>query len=241
MHPSLAALGQAFQRDGFVIVPRLYQLDEVRALKDEIRRILAQIEAEARAVGKSEPQFNSGVHVGLAARSAVFRQAMRDSRLLDIVEAAMGPNIEFISDKVVFKNAAASFASPWHQDWPYWEGCHKVSVWVALDDATVENGTLRVIPGSHHAPREHYDPQDGRAFSNRVRPQEVDESQAVSAIMEAGGAVFFHDLVVHGSHASTTQQDRWVWIPTYRDATEGTNDPPYEWAVAAAVVREQNR
>lgn len=231
-------LGEDFARDGFVIVPHLYELKEVKAFKAEIRRLFAEIKAEVIEAGEdSENLFGSGVYVGLAARSPVFRQAMRDARLLDILEAAMGSNIEFISDKVVFKNATTTYASPWHQDWPYWEGCHKISVWVALDDATPQNGTLRVIPGSHRVPREHYDPQDGRAFSNRVRPQEIDESQAVTATIEAGGAVFFHDLTIHGSHAVTTQQDRWVWIPTYRNAIEGTNDPFYDWAMAADVVR----
>ena len=50
---------------------------------------------------------------------------------------------------MVFKNEAMTFASPWHQDWSYWYGAHKLSIWVALDDATVENGCLKLFPGSH--------------------------------------------------------------------------------------------
>ena len=235
---SLSEIGEAFERDGFVIVPNLYTHEEVKALKEEIRRIVTELKGEADQAGEDpELLLRSGVYVGLAGRSPVFREAVRDPRLLDILEATMGPDIEFISDKVVFKNAATDYASPWHQDWPYWGGCHKVSVWVALDDATPENGTLRVIPGSHKKALEHHDPADGLAFSNRVHASDIDESTAITATVEAGGAVFFHDLAVHGSHASTTRQDRWVWIPTYRDAVEGAGDPEYTWAVAAAVLR----
>lgn len=234
----LTEIGEAYRRDGFVIVPHLYQSDEAKALKAEIHRILAELKAEAEQAGEDpESWLSSGVYVGLAARSSVFQEAVRDPRLLDILEAVIGPNIEFISDKVVFKNAATDYASPWHQDWPYWGGCHKVSVWVALDDATLENGTLRVIPGTHKTALQHHDPGEAVAFSNRVGAEEINESAAVTATLEAGGAVFFHDLAVHGSHASTTRRDRWVWIPTYRDAVEGVRDPDYEWAVAAAVLR----
>lgn len=238
MKMSPAEIGEAYSRDGFVIVPHLYRSDEAQALKAEIHRIVAELKSEAERAGEdAESWLSSGVYVGLAARSPVFREAVRDPRLLDVLEVVVGPNIEFISDKLVFKNAATDYASPWHQDWPYWGGCHKVSVWVALDDATPENGTLRVIPGTHRAALQHHDPGGGVAFSNRVGAAEIDESAAVTATLEAGGAVFFHDLAVHGSHASVTQQDRWVWIPTYRDAVEGRHDPDYEWAVAAAVLR----
>lgn len=228
--------GEQLATDGYLIVPNLFSLEEVKQLKAEIRRIITEVKGEADEAGIDPATLmRSGVYVGLAARSEVFQRAVADPRLLDVLETAMGHNIEFLSDKVVFKDATTDYGSPWHQDWPYWGGTHKWSVWVALDDATPENGTLRVIPGSHKAPQDHYDPGDGIAFSNRLKEGSVDESTAVSATVEAGGAVFFHDLTIHGSHDCTIKEDRWVWIPTYRVA--GAQDPDYSWAVAAKVVR----
>ena len=61
-------------------------------------------------------------------------------------------------------------------------------------------------------------------------PGAVDESLAVTAEIEAGGAVFFHDLTLHSSHPNRSGEERWVWIPTYRDANAEDND--YPWAVA---------
>lgn len=228
--------GEQLEQDGYLIIPNLYSVDEVKQFKDEIRHIISDVKGEADEAGIDPATLmRSGVYVGLAARSEVFQRAVADARLLDVLETAMGPSIEFLSDKVVFKDAATAYGSPWHQDWPYWGGTHKWSVWVALDDATIENGTLRVIPGSHKTAMEHYDPGDGIAFSNRIQEGTVDESTAVSATVEAGGAVFFHDLTIHGSHDCTAGEDRWVWIPTYREV--GANDPEYSWAVAATVVR----
>jgi len=235
---SLEALGEQFATDGFVIVPHLFSRQEVKALKEEIGNVLRTAAGEADQDGLSpEDLRKSGVFVGLAANSDIFKAAVGDPRLLDILSVAMKSSIEFISDKVVFKNPKTAFASPWHQDWPYWEGCHKVSVWVPLDDASEANGTLRVIPKTQTQKFRHFDPGENIAFSNRISAELLDESAAVTANVEAGGAVFFHDLTVHGSHASTSPSDRWVWIPTYRDPVAGAADPYYAWAVAAKVLR----
>jgi hypothetical protein len=230
-------LGKAFLEDGFVVVPNLFTRAESAAIKAECRKIVEDVSAEIRASG-GDPKvaLRTGVLVGLAARSAFFKDAVKDPRLLDVLEAVQGPNIEFLSDKVVYKNDATDFGSPWHQDWPYWRGSHKISVWVALDDVSPANGCLKVLPRSHAEFVAHDgDASDGFGFGHRLAPGAVDESRAVIAQLEAGGAVFFHDLTLHSSYPNHAHADRWVWIPTYRDAQ--ANDPDYPWAVAAAVVR----
>jgi phytanoyl-CoA hydroxylase len=125
-----------FDTDGFTIRRGLFTEQEVTGFKQEICRLLETHEA------------HGGVFVGLAANSLVFRELAGDTRLLDELETILGPNIEFLSDKVVLKSAATDYGSPWHQDWPYWKGIHKVSVWIALDPATPENGCLKLLPGS---------------------------------------------------------------------------------------------
>ena len=219
-----------FAKDGFAIVRNLFTRDEVQRLKSECIAVLKAAEAETGNVA------GHGVYVGLAARSEVFQAAVADPRLLDILEGILAPDIEFLSDKAVFKSETMTFASPWHQDWSYWHGAHKLSIWVALDDATRKNGCLKLLPGSHTAAVRHDgDASDGHGFGNRLRPDAVDESRSVTAELAAGGAVFFHDLTLHASHPNASGEERWVWIPTYRDAN--AEDADYPWAVAAKVVR----
>lgn len=235
-----AKLTDQFSRDGYLIIPRLYTREECAALKTEIRRVLDEVRREAEAAGRDPDVIaHTGVYVGLAARSPMFREALRDPRLLDVLEAVMAPNIAFLSDKAVFKSATTEYASPWHQDYAYWLGSHKFSVWVALDDVTPENGALKVLPGSHRQFVSHQNEEGENRFNNRVRPEDIDESRAVTASMEAGGAVFFHDLTLHASHPNTSGAERYVWIPTYRDAQ--AEDPPYSFAVAAAPVRGEGQ
>ena len=221
-----------FEKTGFAIVPNLFTRSEVRKLKLECIDILNVVKKETGHVA------GHGVYVGLAVRSPVFQKAVADTRLLNVLENILAPNIEFLSDKVVFKSESMTFASPWHQDWHYWHGAHKLSIWVALDDATLENGCLKLFPGSHKSAIVHDgDASDGYGFGNRLRPDAVDESLIVTAELEAGGAIFFHDLTLHASHPNTSGAERWVWIPTYRDAE--VEDTDYPWAVAAKVVREE--
>ena len=219
-----------FSRDGFAIARNLFERSEVQRLKLECIDILEAVKAETGAVA------GHGVYVGLAARSPVFQTAVGDARILDILESIYASDIEFLSDKVVFKSETTTFASPWHQDWSYWYGAHKLSIWVALDDATVENGCLKLFPGSHKSAIIHDgDASDGNGFGNRLQPGAVDENRAVTAEIAAGGAVFFHDLTLHASHPNISGAERWVWIPTYRDAK--AEDTDYPWAVAAKVLR----
>ena len=182
----MTTLRDDFTRDGFAVAPNLFTRDEAQRLKSECIDILKAVKAETGAAA------GHGVHVGLAARSPVFQTAVGDARILDILEGILAPDIEFLSDKVVFKSDSMTFASPWHQDWHYWHGAHKLSLWVALDDVTVENGCLKLFPGSHKSAIVHDgDASDGHGFGNRLRPDAVDESLAVTAELEAGRCCLF--------------------------------------------------
>lgn len=230
-------IAESYHRDGFVIVPTLLPAEEAREIKNEIALVLEQVSEEARQRGQDlQSATAGGVYVGLSARSEKMKALAANPRILGVLETVLAPNIEFLSDKVVFKGGKTDFSTPWHQDWTYWEGAHKVSVWLALDNAEIANGCMKLIPGSHHKVVAH----DGEAlpdgsFANQLKPSSVDESIAVCGAIPAGGAVFFHDLALHASYPNTSGRDRWAWIGTYRDAHAG--DTAYDWAVAAAVVR----
>lgn len=161
----------------------------------------------------------SGVEVfKVADLSDAMRSIVCDSRIVSTLRDIVGQHIEFLSVKPVYKSAVVSFASPWHQDWQYWGGAPKVSVWIALDAATIANGCLRFVPGSHLRPWGHEKAEDGHGFANRISEESLAGQNIVDAVMNAGDALFFHDLLLHASHPNTSGRDRWSMIPTYRDA-----------------------
>lgn len=201
-----AKLKQAYDRDGYIIIPGLYTAEQMLQWKQALQAAL-------KAEHFKDP---SGVRVWLdRTLPQPVMSAMSDPHVVNILQCLIGPDIEFLSAKAVFKDGKTSFGSPWHQDWFYWEGSTKISVWIALDDATVDNGCLTVAPGTHTRV---FAKQvvGGAGFINRVKDEDLAACKTLSAPIRRGDAIFFHDLLVHGSNANTVGGDRWSLISTYR-------------------------
>lgn len=207
---------EAFHRDGFVIVRALYQ----NAQMLEWKRVLKEVLEEEKRTGKVDPAglAASGVRVwGPDRIHPMLLEAMRDNHVTPVLKQVIGPHVEFLSAKAVFKDSATNFSSPWHQDWFYWEGATKMSVWIALDDATPDNGCLKFVPGSHRKvfPKKVVN----EAFGNRIDEKDLEGWPVVTAAVNRGDCVFFSDKAVHSSHPNKTGADRWSVISTYRDAS----------------------
>lgn len=227
----LGDLKRQYESNGFIVVDSIFTQEEIRSMKAEVKAVLNR-----EGIFSRENNASNGVFVGLSANSDIFKKIAADRRIINVLRDLIGKQIVFLSDKVVFKNAVTDFGSPWHQDWPYWKGSHKLSVWVALDDATIKNGCLKVIPGSHRRGEllHRGEAIDNFGFNNRMNPEDIDETTVVSLPIEAGGAVFFQDLLLHASHPNTSGEDRWALISTYKDGTQP--DPSYDWAVASFPI-----
>ena len=208
-----------YQRDGYVIVPDLISPVDAVAWK-------AQLKARLQAEGNLE--IPSGVRVWMCNNMDDQSSALLQSpRVVAILQQLIGPHVEFLSYKAVFKNAQTSFRSPWHQDWAYWQGSAKISIWIALDDATPENGCLQLIPGSQRAVIEMKEIEDGKGFGRRITDDQVADMPIVTAPVPRGAGIFFHDLTLHASCPNVNGADRWSVIPTYRDAA--TPDSSTVW------------
>jgi len=102
---------------------------------------------------------------------------------------------------------------PWHQDEAYWEPSlvyRALGCWLPLDDATVENGCMSFIPGSHRSevlPHRHVgdDPTVHALFTT---PADADIARASAVPVRAGGAVFHHSRTLHASGPNTTDRVR---------------------------------
>lgn len=222
---------QQFAEKGYVVIEDLFSTEEVRKLKLEVARVLEEVKKE-----KGAEAVKHGVYVGMSAASALFRQAAAKPELAAVLKKIIGEQVIFLSDKVVFKDSKVDFGSPWHQDYPYWEGSHKFSVWIALDDAARENGCLKILPGSHLKGALHHGEgdNDGNGFSSRLKEEDIDQSQIVDLPASRGTAIVFHDLLFHASYPNQSGKDRVALISTYKDGTQ--EDPSYEWAKAAFPI-----
>ncbi len=130
-------------------------------------------------------------------------------------------------DQALFKKPWANPTS-WHLDTPFWSFSDRraLSIWVALDDATLENGCLFFIPGSHK----------GTAFENPGIGRNMDsifeyypqyrESQTVAAPMKAGSCSFHNGLTIHGAHANMTPGSRRAMTCAYMPDGNSYNGIP---------------
>lgn len=206
MKTSAATARERYERDGFLIVPHLLEAAECDRLKVEARRVL---DAHAKP--------GASVHVHVAAVSPLFRALAGDPRMVRMLRPLMPHGVMFLSDKIVYKSAEKTFPTPWHYDCFYWRNTRpKLSVWIPLDDATAENGTLKVIPGSHRRIWHMAGmAQPSGDFQNAITDGDWREDEAKICALERGGAIVFSDRLVHASTANTAARDRYVIIGTY--------------------------
>jgi phytanoyl-CoA hydroxylase len=119
-------------------------------------------------------------------------------RLVPLIEQLIGADYRMVQDMALLKPPFHGAEKPWHQDTAYFDYTPLggvIGVWIALDAATVENGCMQVIPGSHlQGPAQHYHVRDCQLADGRV-----DVDRAVVVPLEPGGALFFSGLIHHGT------------------------------------------
>jgi len=101
-------------------------------------------------------------------------------------------------------------ATAWHLDNPYWSfhSRHAITVWIALDDATVQNGCMHYLPGSHKLARyDNTDLDENMSGLFDVYP-EFSEIEPVIGEMKAGDAGFHNGLTAHAAGANMTPYPR---------------------------------
>ncbi len=147
----------------------------------------------------------------------VYDAAMRDPRITDLVAQLIGPNLRQNGTKLNMKSA--SFGSPveWHQDWAFYPQTNDdlLAVGVCMDDMTLENGCLMVIPGSHKGPM--YDHHQNGIFVGAVTDPdfEPDPENVVSLQVKAGGITIHHARMLHASAPNRSTKTRRLLLYQY--------------------------
>lgn len=128
--------------------------------------------------------------------SAAFKNFSQDPKLMRMLEALIGPAPILYGDMALCKPPRIGSEKPWHQDGAYftYEPFDAgVDVWLALDDASAENGCMFVLPGAHKlGPKKHVHLNDCTIVEGRL-----DYSQAVPVELRAGGILLFSTLLPH--------------------------------------------
>jgi len=210
---------------------------------------LTQVCMESRRVFSSNfdislPQrgvkYDTPMHVG----PAVFR-LLTSPRLLDVVESIVGPEVfsnpvQHIRTKLppkVFKHGAQANGLvgkvEWHQDngvvLPEADIATILTVWLPLTDATIENGCMQVIPGSHLEGLREHCPMDQLRIPNQL----LELNRAKPLPMQAGSALLMNQRTIHASLDNVTEdQVRISFDLRYQPVGQPTGRPAFPGFVA---------
>lgn len=142
-----------------------------------------------------------------------FAGLIRHPRLIEAASQIIGPDLLVWSCGFFIKEADSRSFVSWHQDLNYWglDGDREVTAWFALTPATVENGCMRFVPGSHRrkdVPHVDRFAPDNLLTRGQEIAVEVDEASAVNVLLRAGEASFHNGHMFHASGPNKTNSRR---------------------------------
>lgn len=215
-----------FARDGYLIVPNLFDAEEIALLRETARRDHVML---SHGFGvKDTTGRETKLSLWNTAGDDIYGVIARCRRVVDSMEQLLGGEVYHYHSKMSIKEPHEGGAWEWHQDYGYWyqNGClfpDMASVFIAVDASTRENGCLQVLRGSHRMGRiEHgrYGDQTG-ADPERVAAA-CERMETVYCVLNPGDACFFHSNTLHRSDANNSDEPRWSLLCCYNAAS---NDP----------------
>ncbi|MGG1515378.1 phytanoyl-CoA dioxygenase family protein [Paenibacillus oryzisoli] len=212
---------EQYKEKGYIRFDNLFTPEEM----DRVCTIIDEFDAESeRQLNAKGAQFNSipkqiNFTSGLNFMHPDLQRFIADDRFVDITTSILGPDIRLYWDQSVYKRPEADRDFPWHQDNGYvpTEPVHYVTCWLALEDATIENGCIWIQEGTHH-----------KGFVEHVRTEigqvcyDGDE-EGTPVELQKGSMVAFHSLLFHRSTPNRSQKIRKGYVIQF--SVEGSVNP----------------
>jgi ectoine hydroxylase-related dioxygenase (phytanoyl-CoA dioxygenase family) len=209
---------EQYRRDGFAVLAGALSRHEVDAINAEALRIcrgdlgsIAESHSNEAPVGLSATELESDEDVLRRflcihyphKLSTTIRESVTQPAIVNVLTRVIGANVKSMQSMLFIKSEGKP-GQAWHQDEHFIPTRDRslAGVWIALDDATIENGCLWVMPGSHapgvlYPDREQDDPRFDCTAESFGFPYE--ESDAVPVEIPAGAALFFNGYLLHRS------------------------------------------
>lgn len=228
-----------FYRDHgyFVCQHPLFPEKKFQQLQALFENLLAELPEGKRPEAMDVPHF---------AHPELFEWLL-SAEVLDFVEAFIGPDIVLWSSHFISKPPGDGKRVPWHEDSAYWaprlSEQEVLTVWLAIDDSTRENGCMRVVSDTHTHGFSDYVNVDSKThvFGREIVPEQVDESRVVDLELKAGQCHIHHAKMVHGSNPNTSPMRRCGYTMRYMPAwVEVLSDGPHA-AHAVYLARGEDR
>jgi len=214
-----------YRREGFLVYAEpVLPRRKFDALKEHFEEELAALPGDVRPETMDVPHF---------ADVKLFDWLLSDE-VLDLVEPIIGGDIALFSSHFICKPKGDGRRVPWHEDSYYWREMiapmEVVTVWLAIDPSTGENGAMRVIPRSLNGNSE-YEGVDASTnlFPSEVKRELVDEGKAVTLVLQPNHASLHDGRLLHGSPANNSNLRRCGYTMRYMPATVKLSEAAQAW------------
>jgi ectoine hydroxylase-related dioxygenase (phytanoyl-CoA dioxygenase family) len=239
-----------FNEQGYLQLDRLADVDEIAWVREIYDRLFADRVGWDRgqqfdlagtddpAAKPRLPQLMNPANYAPELEKAAFRRAA-----LEIARQLLGPDAERGDEHAICKPATDGAATPWHQDEAYWDPAFSydaLSIWIPLQEATLINGCMQFIPGSHHGQilPHHSINHDVRVHG--LETDEVDPRHAVAVPLAAGGCTIHHSRTLHYTGPNQSGAPRRAYILTFRKPPLPLAAPrDFPWLTARRAARQE--
>jgi ectoine hydroxylase-related dioxygenase (phytanoyl-CoA dioxygenase family) len=216
-----------YRTKGYLAGPRVLSDGQLDTLRRRIEDILTgripfpeHLLGDAATKTRLPGQLPAVKIVNLFRHDKVFAEVMHNPLIASLAGDLMPGPVRVWEDQMVYKPPGDDKAAlAWHQDYTYWDQVGPPELgtcWIALDDATVENGCMHVIPGSHRwrlgYKREDVDGRDPDWLLRRPDMPGDADLTPVPCIVKAGHCHFHHCLTFHGSFGNRTRNPRRSYV-----------------------------
>jgi len=234
---------EQFQREGYFMLESVISEPVVAALRDECMRLVHERDREMEAKGVTTEGITHYkkryfIH-GRDAGSPIMTKFLFSELMAEICRATLGETAYLFHEQYVVKAADTDSKFAWHQDSGYIGHYHRayLSCWCALDDMTVENGTVYILPYS----------RDGRHSTDGIIDHTVEDRSndkvgyrgddpGAPAIVPAGSIVVFSSRTFHRSGPNVTDKYRRCYLAQYSAEPIMNRDGSELWGRAEPIL-----
>jgi ectoine hydroxylase-related dioxygenase (phytanoyl-CoA dioxygenase family) len=218
----LVDAARTYESDGVVCLRQVFDVAWIERLRDLAEEMLS---AAVRHPEQSQELTKEGDdgrfynEMFMWPRHEGFRQVVFQSAAAATVGALMETGkVNVLFDQLLIKEPGTLEWTPWHQDLPFWpfQGSRVCTLWLALDEVTLDSGSVEYIKGSHRW-GQRYQPNsfvgDGRYQQEGLKPlpdidAKRDELDIIHFDMEPGDCTVHHGLTLHGASGNSHTERR---------------------------------
>lgn len=242
-----------YREDGYLALPCLTTADELERLRAIYDRLFEQRvgreqgnQFDLAGADQDEETASLPQILGPSQYAPELKDSLYWRNALRVAQQLLGPETRYMGEHAILKPPFHGAPTPWHQDEAYWNPAleyNSLSVWMPLQDATVENGCLHFVPRSH---RLEVLPHHCIGNDVRVHGLEVDDPEtrgiehAVACPLLAGGITVHHCRTLHYAGPNPTPVPRRAYILGFGTPPVERAEPrDFYWNRAKRTPREE--